>query len=279
MKKFISLLLLFSITLVIFNGCETTTNNTPPELPPYESMVIDFSKFNSGDKSTDDVQDSTMLNYAAAGLTVFFWNAALTVTLVVPVAAFAQSFNHQAEFLGDKTWQWTYDCNGLANTYTARLVGVLRSDDIKWEMYLSKAGVAAHEEFLWFEGTSDLDGNGGQWILYHSFALQEQVLQIDWEKTNDAVGLVKYTYVRESDNGDPNQLTAGSNLTYGLTDSVLDAFYSIDFNKRNRNADENQSVEIEWSTTEYFGHIKALHYFQDENWHCWDSNGYDTDCE
>jgi hypothetical protein len=242
-------------------------------------MAIDFSKFST--KSAATTEGETKHNIIAAGLTVLFWNVTLTVTLVVPVAAFYQSFQHEAEFLGDATWQWKYDGTGMANTYKARLVGKIRSDDIKWEMYLAKEGIGAHEEFLWFEGTSNLDGNGGQWTLYHSYAVQEAVLQIDWEKTGDEVGNIKYTYIRESSNGDSKQLTSGSYLTYGLTDAELDAFYEIEYNQRDRDTTDMLNVDIEWSTTEYNGRIKAPHYiqFQDDLWHCWDSLGYDVDCE
>lgn len=280
MKKIISGLLIFSIGLIGFNSCEKNSD-TPPEIPPYESMAIDFSNLTTGTKTATTAEEGTKINFAAAGLTVLFWNVTLTVTLVVPVTAFYQSFQHEAEFLGNATWQWKYDGTGFANTYKARLVGKVRSEDVKWEMYLAKEGIGAHEEFLWFEGTSDLDGNGGQWILYHSYAVQEAVLQIDWEKTGDKIGNIKYTYIRESSNGDPKQLTDGSYLTYGLTDAELDAFYNIEYNQRDRDTLDNLNVNIEWSTTVYNGRIKAAHYFPNDpdSWHCWDSLGFDVVCE
>ena len=39
-----------------------------------------------------------------------------------------------------------------------------------------------------------------------------------------------------------------------------------------------KDVYIEWSTTNHNGHIKALHYYQDSNWHCWDGTGADVTC-
>jgi hypothetical protein len=119
---------------------------------------------------------------------------------------------------------------------------------------------------------------GGQWILNHSYADQAGVLQIDWSKTGDEIGDITYTYIHEADNADPNQLTAGSHLSYGLTENDLNAFYTVVYNTRNR-AEEDMTVNIEWSSTEYNGRIKAEHYFQDTAWHCWDSQGNDVDCE
>lgn len=280
MKKIILSILFVGFSAVLFNSCEKNDEKAP-QTPPYESMAIDFSKMSSDTKSASDIAgDTTIWNFAAAGITVFVWNAVLTGTLIVPVSAYYQALSQTPTYLGDKSWQWEFDGTGFANTYHARMTGTIRSNDVKWEMYISKTGIGAHGEFLWFEGTSNLDGNGGQWILYHSYLLQEAVLQIDWTKTGDEVGSVKYTYIRESDNIlEPQQLTDGSYLHYGLTDDVLNAFYNIDYNTRNRADSANLKVNIEWSTTEYNGRIKAEHYFKDTNWHCWDSEGYDAVCE
>lgn len=280
MKKILLSILFVGFGAVLFNSCEKN-NEEPPQMPPYESMAIDFSKFTTEDKSTADfATDTTAINFFSAGLTVLVWNTVLTGTLIVPVATFYQALNHTPVYLGDRVWEWKFDGTGFANTYHARLTGTIRENDVKWEMYISKSGIGAHGEFLWFEGTSDLDGNGGQWILYHSFMLQEAILQIDWEKTGDEIGSVKYTYIRESENVlEPQQLTVGSYLEYGLTEADLNAFYNIIYSTRDRSASTNLEVLIEWSTTEYNGRIKAEHYFQDTDWHCWDSLGYDAICE
>ena len=274
MKKLLSIVLIGAFLFGTFS-CEDN-KETAPEIPPYESMAVDFSQFTTENKSAGD---TTQLNYVAAGLTVFVWNVTLSVTLAVPLTVFYHSFQYEPEFMGDATWEWKYDGTGLANTYKARLVGKVMSDVVQWQMFISKEGINAHEEFLWFEGTSNLAGDGGQWTLYHSYTIQEAVLQIDWEKTGDEIGNIQYTYIRESDNGDPNQLTDGSYLTYGLQDDYFNAFYNIQFNNRNEAASAVKNVNIEWSTTEYYGRIMAPHYYQgDDSWHCWDNMGYDMVC-
>ncbi len=279
-KRIFSGLLAVTFLLITFTSCEEQTEESAPDLPPYESLAIDFDSFTSTTKSTADMQgDTTMINFFAASVTVTFWNAILAGTMVVPVAAFYQSFNHEATFVGDKTWQWTYDITGFAASYTARLTGTVGSDAIIWEMYISKAGVSSFDEFKWFEGTSALDGTNGQWILYHSYDIQEAVLQIDWEKSGDEIGDIRYTYIRESDNGDVNQLSEDSYIEYGLSDSDMDAYYDIHYTTRDIEDAGFLDVNIEWSTSEYYGHIKAEHYYQDTAWHCWDSSGYDTVCD
>jgi hypothetical protein len=283
MKKVISSLVFICLGFLLFNSCDNKKESTPvqPELPPYESMAIDFSKLTTAQKSADIITtDTTQLNFAKAALTVFFWNATITITLAVPVTAFYASFQQDPTYLGDGTWQWSYSVPGFGNTYKARLTGKVSDESIKWEMYISKEGINAYDEFKWFEGTSNYDGSGGQWILYNSYELQEQMLQIDWEKTDSVIGNIKYTYVQESNNGDAKQLTSGSYLQYGLKDAALNAFYNVEYNQRDRNANDMLNVDIEWSLTEYNGRIKAAHYFDgDDSWHCWDSLGYDAVCE
>jgi len=279
MKKTIKFLLLFGFVVVLISSCEKNNQDEAPQLPPYESMVVDFSKFTTTDKSAPGNEETnTSGNYTLSAITVGYWNLVLGLTLAVPVASFYQSLSHSPVYLGNKTWQWEYNCTGLANTYHSRLLGIIRDSDIKWEMYISKDGVGSHGEFLWYEGTSNLDGMDGQWKLYHSYADQEGVLQIDWSKTGDEIGEIKYTYIHVADNADPNQLTAGSYLSYGLTENDLNTFYTVVYNTRNR-TEEDMTVKIEWSSTEYNGRIKAEYYFLDSLWHCWDSQGSDVVCE
>lgn len=271
-------LMFISLLFSTLTSCEDKKDEgTPPELPPYESMAIDFSNFTDNTKATSLV--NTNVNFGAAGLTVFVWNLTLGVTLAVPVASFYESFKHVAVFIGDATWQWTYDVKVLGATYTARMTGQIRTDNVKWNMYVSRSGINAFEEFKWFEGTSDTDGNAGQWILYHSYELQEAVIQIDWKKTGNEIGDIKYTYIRSSDNGDAKQLSNGSYIQYGLQDDAFDAFYSVHSATRDLETDGFKDVNIEWSTDNYYGRIKAFHYFQDTDWHCWNNEGVDIICE
>lgn len=273
-SKFFAGLMAIVVLTAFLSSCETESNDTPPELPPYESMAIDFSKFSDNTK-TATVESSTSVNHGSAVITISVWNIMLGITLAVPVATFYESFKKEPTFLGDSKWQWTYD----VNTYSARMTGQVRADDVKWEMYITKKGLGAFPEFKWFEGTSDLNAMGGTWTLYHSYNLQEAVLEIDWEKSGDDIGEISYTYIRESSNGDQKQLSKDSYIQYGLADGLLDAYYNIHSTTRDVEDEGFKDVNIEWSTTEYFGRIKAFHYFQDADWHCWDSEGIDTECE
>ena len=66
--------------------------------------------------------------------------------------------NKTPGYLDNKTWEWSYDFNIIGATYKARLTGQIRTTDVKWEMNISKNGIGAFDEILWYEGISKLDG-------------------------------------------------------------------------------------------------------------------------
>ncbi|OFX86406.1 MAG: hypothetical protein A2W99_13535 [Bacteroidetes bacterium GWF2_33_16] len=274
MKKTIAFLLAIAILIPAFTGCDEDETDKAPELPPYESMVIDFSNFSGDAKATPDLKTTT--NFGWAALTVYFWNVTVGSVIAVPVAAFYTSFNQTPTYLGDKKWQWSYTVNGFAGAYTARLTGEVRTDDVKWEMYITKIGIGAYPEFKWFEGTSSLDRNTGQWTLYHSYQYQEEVLVIDWLRIDGEFSQITYTYVRELNDNRVTEDFNGSYLTYGLQTGDYDAYYTV--HAYAASISEFADTYIEWNTTQFYGHIKADHIYQDTNWHCWDTLGNDVNC-
>jgi hypothetical protein len=271
MKKFFSLLLIIILPAVLFWGCEK--KGTPPALPPAESMTIDFSYFTTIKKSSHDLKGVNAVentNWTVAAIAAGVWNTILVTYLAIPVTAFEKAIDNKPSYLDNKTWQWKYSVTVLAATYTARLTGQIRTDSIKWEMYIKKDGVGGFDEFKWFEGTTALDGNSGVWILNQSQAVQIPMLKIEWEKNGNDVGNITYTYIKS------NEAFYGSFIEYGRTTGSPDAFFNVHFWEPNRA--KFVDVNIKWSTTIYTGMVRSIDYFQDNNWHCWDSGGNDTTC-
>lgn len=274
MKKFFSLSLISILTVVLFWGCEK--KGDPPALPPAESMTIDFSYFTSSKKSAAIVNDTKGINaventnWTVAAAVAGVWNTILIANLAIPVAAFEQAIESKPSYVANTTWQWKYSVNVLAATYTARLTGQIRTDSVKWEMYITRTGVGGFEEFKWFEGTTALDGNAGQWVLTESQTAQVPMLKIDWEKNGTDMGSIKYTYIK------PGTAFKDSYIEYGKTTGDLDAYYNVHFWETNRA--KFVDVNIKWSTTLFNGQVKSLEYFQDNNWHCWNANGNDVTC-
>lgn len=270
MKQYLAIL----FGVLIFASCDNKElARTAPEIPPVETMIIDFGNMADATKSAS----ATKINWGYSALNVGVWSGIIGTTFAVPVAAFRAAFGQQPTVVSDLIWQWEYSVEGFTSQYSARLVGELESaSKIKWEMYISKTGINPFNEFLWFEGTSNIDGQSGQWILYHSAGLPDKTIQVDWIKEDKQVGEIKYTYVREKNDQRLADKFYGSNLTYGLQDNDLDAFVNIhafDFE-----SGMFLDTDIEWSRTSYNGHVKAEHFFNDTNWHCWDSQGSDIQC-
>lgn len=275
-KSKLSVILL--LLTLFFTSCKKEESAQAPAIPPAETMVIDFGNLANANKSAQIAENAlvTKTNWIYSAASVGIWNVIIGTTFTVPVAAFKASFNQTPAKINNNSWEWTYSVNGFTSQYTARLVGTLETDQVKWEMYISKTGVDSFDEFLWFEGTSALDGKSGQWILYHSADFPEKTVQIDWQKTGDKVANIKYTYVRELNDQRQTDKFNGSYLIYGLQDATFDAYVTI--HAYNFQTESFTDTSIEWSTSDFSGHVKAEQYFNDTAWHCWDSAGNDTDC-
>jgi len=260
MKKIKSLSLLLILLTVIVSSCNK--NKVAPELPPQSAFTADFSDFNS----SKAVTDTTMVNWTHAALNVGIWNAIITVGLAVPVASYAEAVkNHEAEYLGDNTWLWTYSFNVGVNTFTAELYGVLKSETVEWEMYITKSGEYTH--FLWYDGVSNLDLKHGAWTLYNKPSDPTELLGIEWNRTTDSTGNIKYTNIV------PGGTENGGYIFYGNdANSDLNAYYNI-YNKGQDNL-----TQIEWSQANQNGRVKDMNKFGDDAWHCWDETHHDIDC-
>jgi len=282
MKTKISLYLIITI-LVLTTNCtkDEGEGGEAPDLPALESMALDFSTFidnekSSSIKSTAEVQSA--MNFGVAYITVLVWNSLLYTNLVIPVVAYEYSFAGLPAYVGDNKWEWSYTLGGEYSSYSAKLTGEKRTEDIKWEMRISNAATNGFSDFLWFEGTSAIDISEGQWILYHSPEFPEEVVTIDWEASGDVINNVKYSYVRELDNDRNADSFNGSTLEYGVDDDA--GLYYYDIYYYNEQESKFVDVNIELNKSDYSGRIKSTNWFGgNTDWHCWDSNFHNTDCE
>ena len=276
MKKFITLFLLAVFMTGLLTGCKKKPPQTPI-LPPEESMVIDFSNFETG-KSADfssfnkGVENS---NWEFAALVAGYWRTILTATIVVPVNTFKLAVDQTPVWLKDEEiFQWSYSASVLSVSYKARLTAEIRTSDVLWKLYITKEGTGGFAEFLWVEGTSKTDGTSGQWTLYHSYTYQEELLQIDWTKTATGMGTVKYTYIRDKNDARVTDPFKNSYIEYGKTTVNYDAFYGIHY----YNGQAFSDVDVEWSTTGFNGRVMASAWFGDSSWHCWNGNLVNITC-
>ena len=273
MKKMrIALLLAFMlVVIVIQQGCKKD-HGDPPAVPPQSSFIMNFSDLDSA-KVTSKFHGAKLdsigqySNYVFAAGNVVVWNVILTVGLAVPVASFIHAFSYQSTWSNqDNAWVWKYDFTVLV-TYSAKLKAQVSGSTVHWEMYISQQN--GFQDFLWYEGDSQLDNSQGTWTLYDNPNSNTELLGIVWHNDNNN-GTSDITYTNIVPGGAEN----GGYIAYGITtDTTYNAYYYI-YNKG-----MNNLTSIEWNVTQKNGHVSDSLHFGDSNWYCWDVDYSDINCE
>lgn len=260
--KSIRIIVLLSLLLsVSFQSCKKD-HGIAPDLPPESAFLADFSDFEESKAGFD----KTTVNWTHSFVNVAVWSVIIVVGMAVPVASYAEAVNNrEAVYQSDNTWLWEYSFPKDVNSHTAKLFGTIQEGTVDWEMYITKTGV--YEDFLWYTGTSDLDGMSGTWTLFDKPTNPTEKLRIDWARTTGSTGHIKYTNI------EPGGAENGGYILYGNdADSDLNAYYDI-YNK----GDDNLT-EIEWNQTNLNGRVKDPFKFGNEEWHCWDETQQDIVC-
>jgi hypothetical protein len=134
---------------VIIIACEKEKKTSAPELPPLSTISMQVDDLSMAEKAAGSYS-----NIITAALATGYWNTVLTAYLAVPVASYAEAFNHPAQRLDNNTWEWTYQVVVQDTTYTANLFAFIESDGINMEMHISKEG--GFQDFVWYTGTFNL---------------------------------------------------------------------------------------------------------------------------
>ncbi|MBI4931320.1 MAG: hypothetical protein HY841_11195 [Bacteroidetes bacterium] len=237
-------------------------------LPPSSSMAIEVGNFWDGTaKLAGTATDTTKSNLIFAGTNVLVWNVILTVGLAVPVASFAESFKHQAEWnKKSKDWVWSYSVPVGNDSYSCKLHGKEDGDNVNWSMHLSKDG--GFSDFIWYTGTSKKDNTSGVWTLNDNPTNKTPLLQIDWTKNSIGTCDIRYTNVV------PGGAENGGYINYGIaSDPVYDAYYYI-YNKG-----QNNLTSIKWNRSSMAGRVLDQFHFSDSQWHCWNTVLVNDTCQ
>ena len=241
--------------------------DTTPELPPANSMLIPFDDFLAAGRPEPLPASPSLFenasaraNFNFAATAIVFWNVAITVTMAVPVASFVEAFNHPIQRVEPGVWESTYTFRPLGGVlHTAVLQAKLVSDGVEWKMTISKEN--SFSDFVWYTGFSNLDNSEGVWHLNLDPAAPTPFLDIDWYRNSaDSTAGITYTFVV------PAAPKNGSTLSYGVTNETpYDAFYNI------IDAENGNSVVIEWNRTDINGRVQSENHFGDADFRCWDT--------
>lgn len=265
-KALVATALLFS-WMISFTACDMEPEGKRPVLPPMESLMMDFSAFENEPGGTKGTL-VTYGNFTHSYLSVLFWNVTSTVSMTLPVAAYGHALQQEAVYMGDHTWEWSFDFMYEGVNYTATLTGVRISNE-KFSMHMEIALAALPDQGIkWFDGEVRYDHTHARWNLYKQGSIK--VLEAEWNKNYETeAGELRYTYV------EPSQKETGSFIMYQyMPQEVYDAAYTISL--------AVGTTQIEWNLSTIEGRVKDPLKFGDPNWHCWDSKGnglIDKECD
>lgn len=268
----LGLILSFLALALMMIGCsenKPTESESPPELPPQSSFIMDFNDFqdNNAVALYPDGPSRALshLHWGRSALLVGVWDLVLTVTLAVPVASFVAAFQNAPVRQADGSWNWTYSF-ASGGTFTAALNGKIVDNQVLWTMSISRSG--DFTDFVWYTGASELGSNEGTWTLNLNPNDPTPFLYIEWQRNPaDSTANLKYTNII------PGNAENGSYIYYGTTtDTTYDRFYHI-YARGNDNL-----TEIEWNFDTKAGRIQDEHFYGDTDWRCWNGNLEDSDC-
>jgi hypothetical protein len=124
------------------------------------------------------------------------------------------------------------------------------------EMVISPAA-NPEQGVKYFDGLVRYDHTHAEWTMYKQGTIS--VLEIEWNKDYETEEAdLTYTFT------EPGKDFTGSYIMAAYQpEDFLDAAYTVSV--------PEGMVNIEWNTTTLEGRVKAPAHFQDDDWHCWDT--------
>ena len=246
----LSVSILFSVS-----SCDKEPVDERPDLPPVESMMMDFSDFDEAPPGTKGTL-KTYQNFWYSWFTVGIVNVYATVVTVLPVTAYTYALQQTPVYVGDYTWEWSFDFT-LDFEYTATLTGArINNEEFSMEMVIALAAAPA-AGVKWFDGVVRYDHTRATWIMYEEGTTP--VLEIEWNKDFETEK-ADLTYIFTKPGHPQNGSSAMAKYN---PDEFFDAAYNISLAEGETN--------IQWNTTTIEGRVKSPVHFGDDAWHCWDS--------
>ncbi|WP_020536580.1 hypothetical protein [Lewinella cohaerens] len=277
-----NLFLFFTLltTLAFIQSCEKEPqeeeiqNLVAPELPPADMFTMPISEVRETDTDTTAQTGGgvTYWNWAHAALSLVGWNTVVYLNMVVPTTAFAHAFNAEATYIGNLTFQWVYQYQGPQNLgghfYDVSLTGqyINNTQEVAWTMTVSQVG--GFSDFVWYTGVTASGNTEGSFILNRNPANPEPYLRMDYQD-----GLLPEDGTLRFTNVIPADPANGQYLEYRV-DSAAEFNRAFDVQ-----GPPNNFLEIRWSEPAGNGQVRHPQRFNDNEWHCWDTEQRDVDCE
>ena len=238
-------------------------SDEPPQLPPVESMQMDFSTFDNNQQPKNSLGKASS-NFGQAAVRAFVLKSVVDLNLAIPRALLEAASNSDAEFNEEGEWVWSYSHTAGEDSYEVRLVASRESDaETSWQFFVSNSTLNL-EDKLFFSGTTSGEGSQGTWTYYNLMSdTQEAVSNTEWTVSGeDEVSLRLEVVSGRFDN-------EGDYIEYTFDGIIKNAVYY--------NADEDATTELQWNIETNEGYIIAPNYNNGEQ-ACWDENFEDVSC-
>lgn len=257
----------------ILNSCDSSTSSLdsqPPEVPPVETVEMNFSLFTDGELQPESGVplinlETPYSNFLQASARAIFLNGIVSSKLAIPVAVLAGAEAIEPELNEEGEWEWDYSVSSVNRDYTVRVTAEEATDsEVTWSIYVSNSFLNLNNELL-FSGVSTPDNTVGEWTFYQIVGQNsgEVVSGLNWDISDTSQSNLQL----EIQTDRMNHL--GDTVTLEKDESVKRTTYN--------DADENTTTEIEWNTDTKEGYLITPDYNDGEQ-ACWDSNFLNTEC-
>jgi len=276
MKK-IHWLLLLGFLVAALSSCEESSDPlalTAPEIPPVDLFAMPADAVSSIQADTTANTQATYRNWAYAGINLLVWHTIAVVHTAIPVAAFDAALNENPVYIGNHTFEWSYQYLAPpalgGKTYDVVLTGqyLKAGQEVEWIMNLSEVG--GFTNFEWYRGRVATDFSEGEFTVRRYPNNPEPYLHIEYEgRASNTSRSLRYTHVS------PTSAEQGGYIEYRV---LPNAPFNRAFEALVDPAHPNNFLEVEWTEPSGEGRVKNPAHFQDSDWHCWDSQLRDSDC-
>ncbi|MBN2105717.1 hypothetical protein JW835_16890 [bacterium] len=251
--------------IIVCEKNPSESENTPPVMPPQESMMIDLSNFSVGGNQSLNKSSlpQAKTHFGLAVLTLGLVNISVMLHLTVPVYIFGRALLEKPELQSDGKFHWTYSTVYQLFNYEADLAGWVdvSETEVNWEMYVTQAKRGL-DHYRWYDGHCNLDATAGDWTFYDASQPDQQnpVIQINWQIQSETDRSLVFANIFE---GDEN---IGDQLIYQIDGDSARVQYL--------DASEGTTAKIVWNTETIAGYIQAPNYNEGKPGR-WDENQED----
>ena len=268
LKYLTHITILFVFGAFLLTACSddpaSLNSEQPPEIPPTESMNMDFSNFDAYQQNKEVYEKELNKNFAQAAIRAFVIKSIVDLNMAIPKALLIAASESEAEFNEDGEWVLSYTKNAGSDTYEVRLVASQENENqVNWQFFVTNSDLNITDK-LFFDGTTSADGSQGTWTYYSlTGSSQEAVSVTDWTVTDEGNVDLRLEVVSDRFN---NQ---GDYIEYTFDGTVKNVVYY--------NANQDTTTELQWNIETNAGYLIAPNYNNGQK-ACWDENFENVTC-